>query len=98
MKGLIKKLLPCILIFTILINFNLSCNVYATDDSMTEEGTENLLVEAGGAIGTVIDGIVGILTIFLRAIVVGIAGAVQGVLTAIASAGGSSMVRLADPR
>ncbi len=98
MKKLWEKILPCILIFTVLLNFQ-AANVYASDP-MSEEGTTNLIEEAGGGsiFGTVVDGIVGILTIFLRVIVVGIAGAVQGVITAIGSADGSTMTRMADTR
>ena len=100
MKELLKKSLPCILMITVLLNFT-AANVYADDDAMTEEGTTSLIEEAGGGagiLGGIADGIVGVLTIFLRIIVIGIAGAVQGVLTAIASADGSSMVRMADAR
>lgn len=98
MKRIWNKILPCILIFTVWLNFS-AANVYASD-SMTDEGTTDIIESAvgGGVIG-VVDGIVGILTIFLRVIVLAIAGAVQGVLTAIAYADGDAgMVRIPESR
>jgi len=86
---------------TVLLNF-MAANVYADDDSMTEEGTTSLIEEASGGVGAffgnIADGIVGVLTIFYRVFIIGICGAVQGVLTAIAKADGSKMVRMADSR
>lgn len=98
MKKIWNKILPCILIFTIFLNFTAS-NIYATGnvDPMSEEGTTSLIQAAVGGVAGAIDGIVGVLTIFLRVIVVGIMGAVQGVLTAIAMADGSQgMIRIPD--
>ena len=87
MKKIWNKILPCRLIFTILFNFS-SANVYAssTSNSMTDEGTTNIINTIAGVGLGVVDGIVGVLTIFLRVIVIGIMAAVQGVLTAIAYA------------
>lgn len=97
MKKIWKKLIPCILIFTMLFNFSGSC-VLATDP-MSEAGTNNIIEAIGSGFGFVVDGIVGILTVFIRVIVLLVAGAFQGVLTAIAYAdGGQGMVRISNPR
>ena len=101
MKKVLKNLIIIILILTIWLNFNAS-NVYASAGPMTEQGTTDLIEAAGGGsglLGGIADGIVGVLTIFLRVIVVGISGAVQGVLTAIACAdGNTSSVRTSYSR
>ena len=99
MKKVLKNLIIIILVLTIWLNFNAS-NIYAR--SMTEQGTTDLIETAGGGsglLGGIADGIVGVLTIFLRVIVVGVAGAFQGVITAIANADGkASTVRMAYTR
>ena len=99
MKKVLKNLIIIILVLTIWLNFNAS-NIYAS--SMTEQGTTDLIETAGGGsglLGGIADGIVGVLTIFLRGIVVGVAGAFQGVITAIANADGkASTVRMAYTR
>ena len=101
MKKVLKNLIIIILILTIWLNFNAS-NVYASAGPMTEQGTTDLIETAGGGsglLGGIADGIVGVLTIFLRVIVVGVAGAFQGVITAIANADGkASTVRMAYTR
>ena len=100
MKKIWNKILPCILMFTILFNFS-SANVYASEQEnyMSEEGTTNLINEIAGVGLGAVDGIVGILTIFLRVIVIGIAAAVQGVLTAIAYADSDAgLIRIFNTR
>lgn len=99
MKKIWNKILPCILMFTILFNFS-SANVYASgSSSMTDEGTTNIINEIAGIGLGAVDGIVGILTIFLRVIVIGIAAAVQGVLTAIAYADSDAgLIRIFNTR
>ena len=67
MKKIWNKILPCILIFTILFNFS-SANVYAssTSNSMTDEGTTNIINTIAGVGLGVVDGIVGIIQIIIE--------------------------------
>lgn len=99
MKKIWNKIIPCILIFTLLFNFS-SANVYASSSqSMTEDGTTDIINNVVGVGLGAVDGIVGILTIFLRVVVIGISVAIQGVLTAIAYADSDSgLIRIFDAR
>lgn len=97
MKRIWKKLIPCILIFTILFNFSGSC-VFATNP-MSNQGTISIIDACGVGLGFVVDGIVGILVTFINVVIVALFGAVQGILTAIAYADGDQgMIRFCYSR
>ncbi len=100
MRKKLKKLLCVIIVIITIVNIfaiNVSNATTTTVDSLDNAEEDTLLEKIGGGIGTFVDGVVGIISKVVQIPLLLIGMAIQGILTLIASLGGSSIEGFVTP-